>query len=314
MNITPSSLLAADLSNDSLGSPLTSISPWLIDAITLIVIVALYRHSSLHGTSAIVAVGYLFAALLALWGALRANAIFRFIVDTPKSKMQSAAQGFVELQGTCDFFGNRVSQGFMSGPPCVWHRYTIFRLTGFPFQMGASSIPFVVTDKTGSCIVNPTGAKVISSRNRTWIEGGRRFSSRYICPGSDIYVLGELRTRGGSETAYNKGMEVSKLLSVWKKDTRWLFEEFDSDGNGQLDSDEWDTARKRAEQVSRNIHEERAADPVANVISKPRNGMPFIISDRDPTPLGNTFRAMSYVNAAVATGCFVWACTILFLN
>ncbi len=310
MNVTPSSLLALDNANDSLGSPFSNVSPYLIDVVTLIIVIALYRYSVVNGAGVLVGVGYLFASSLAVWGALRANAIYHFIADTPKSKMQSAAQGFVELQGTCDFFGNRACQGFMSGPPCVWHRYTIVNMAGL-FNMGASTIPFVVSDDTGSVVINPTGAKVISSSKRTWFESGKRFSSKYIVPGSEIYVLGELRTRGGAETTYNKGMEVSKLLSVWKKDSRWLHEEFDTDGNGVLDQDEWDSARARAEEISRDIHEEKVADPVANIISKPENGMPFIISDRDPAPLGNTFRAVAYLNVGVAVGCFVWGCLLL---
>lgn len=311
MSATPESLLAQHHSNDSLGSPFGNVSPYLIDVITLAIIALLYRYSINGGSDSLTAIGLLFAAAMSVWGALRAQAICRFIVDTPKSKMQSAAQGFVELQGTCDFYGNRQCQGFMSGPPCVWHRYTIFRLSGAPFQMGASSIPFVVTDDTGSCIINPVGAKVISSSTRTWTEGGKRFSSKYICPGADIYVLGELRTRGGADSAFHEGIEVSKLLSIWKKDRRWLNDEFDTNGDGAIDSDEWETVRDRATVISRRLFEERAQASVANMISKPKNGMPFIISDRDPTPLGNTFRLLAYVNVAVGTGCFVVGCLML---
>lgn len=311
MNVTPESLLARDQSNDSLGTPFTNVSPYLIDLITLSIIAGLYRYSTNGGSDAVTAVGLLSAALMATWGALRALAICRFIIDTPKSKLQSAAQGFVELQGSCDFYGNRQCQGFMSGPPCVWHRYTILRLSGTSFQMGASSIPFVVTDDTGSCVINPVGAKVISSSTRTWTEGGKRFSSKYICPGADIYVLGELRTRGGSDSAFHEGIEVSKLLSIWKKDKRWLNEEFDTNGDGTIDCHEWEAVRGRAAVVSRRLFEERASAAVDNVISKPKNGMPFIISDRDPTPLGNAFRLLSYANMVVAVGCFVWACQLL---
>lgn len=311
MKVTPASLLALDNSNDSLGTPLSNVPPYLIDCITAVTIFAVYRYSITDGSVTLVAAGYLLASLLAVWGALRAHAIFRYIADTPKSKIQSAAQGFVELQGTCDFFGNRVCQGFMSGPPCVWHRYSILNSSGFPFQVGASSIPFMVSDETGSVVINPVGAKVLSSSKRAWFEGGKRFSSKYICPGASIYVLGELRTHGGSETAYHKGMEVSKLLAAWKKDQRWLRDEFDTDGNGRLDNDEWDVARARAEQVARGLHEERVADPVSHIISKPANGMPFIISDRDPAPLGNSFRLLSFVNGVVAVACFVYACLLI---
>ena len=314
-NVTPERLLAQDqiidsVINDSLGTPTSNLSPYLIDTMTAILVVAIFHYSKAGGSDTIVAFGFLMASVMAVWGAVRAQSICRYIVDTPKSTMQSAAQGFVELQGSCDFFGNRQSQGFMSGPPCVWHRYTISGPTG-SFQMGASSIPFVITDESGSCVVNPAGAKVISSSTRTWRENGKRFSSRYICPGAEVYVLGELRTRGGSDTAFNQGIEVSKLLSVWKKDKRGLNKEFDVNGDGTVDADEWEAVRGRATHISRRIFDERSLDPVDHIISKPKNGMPFIISDRDPTPLGNTFRLLAYANIVVAVACFVWACLLL---
>lgn len=309
MAATPAGLIALDQVNDSLGSPLTNISPFWIDVATVSLLAGLYFYGD---SSMWVSMGYLLASLLAVWCALRSNAIYHFIVDTPKSRLSSAAQGFVELHGTCDLYGNRQTQGFMTGPPCVWHRYSVWRLDGIPFQMGASSLPFSLTDETGSCVVNPRGAKMISSSRRTWIADRKRFSSKYICPGADVYVLGELRTRGGSEMEYKKGVEVGKLLSIWKKDRRWMMDEFDADGDGDIDPQEWEVARKRAENISLRLHQERTQDPVSHVIGKPSNGMPFIIADRDPTPLGNSFRLLGLANMVVAAGCFAWFCLSLF--
>ena len=309
MGATPANLIALDQANDSLGSPLTNISPFWIDVLTLSLLVSLYFYG---GDNILTALGYLIASVLAVWCALRSNAIYHFIVDTPKSRLASAAQGFVELHGTCDLYGNRQTQGFMTGPPCVWHRYSIWRLDGIPFQTGASTLPFSLTDDTGTCIVNPRGAKMISSSRRTWIADGKRYSSKYICPGADVYVLGELRTRGGSQMQYKKGVEVSKLLAFWKKDRRWMQEEFDTNGDGKIDTVEWEVARARAEKVSLQLHQERMQDPVNHVIGKPANGMPFIIADKDPTPLGNAFRVLACVNLVVAAGCFAWFCVKLF--
>lgn len=307
MTVSPLALISGNgARNDALGSPLSSVSPFWIDTFTLGLLFVLYVYGD-HG--ALTSVGYLGASVLAVWGALRSNAFYHYIVDTPRSRIVNAAQGFVELHGTCDLHGNRQTQGFLTGPPCVWHRYTIWSFNGaIPFTTGASTLPFALTDSTGTCIVNPVGAQIISSSRRTWIADGKRISSRYIHPGADIYVLGELRTHGGSALQYHAGIEVSKLLSDWKKDQRWLMEEFDRDGDGQIDNDEWDAARERAGKISYRLHQERAADPVDHVIAKPKNGMPFIISDRDPTPLGNAFRALGVINIVVAVACFAWFC------
>ena len=306
MSITPAALLARDHANDSLGTPFSNVSPYLIDFFTVAFLFVLYRYGAGGGEVRLLVVGYLIVAIMAVWGALRSLAICRYITDTPKSKVQSAAQGFVELQGECDFFGNRECQGFMSGPPCVWHRYSIIRLTGWPLQIGASRIPFVLSDGTASCVINPIGAKVISSSKRTWTENGKRFSSRYIYPGATMYVLGELRTRS-TENHSRKRTEVSKLLAIWKKDRRWLNDEFDTNSDGVIDSNEWEAVRGRAEVVTQRLMEANAADPVNHMIGKPKNGMPFIISDRDPTPLAKTFMGLSVINVLVAVGSFVYA-------
>ncbi len=311
MSVTPAGLLALDAHNDSIGTPFNHVSPYVIDALTIVLILVCYRYTSAYGVNGLVIAGYLIAALLAGFGALRSSAIRRFIIDTPKSRINSASQGFVVLQGRCDFYGNRQSQGFMSGPPCVWHRYSVLKRSGFPVQTGSSTIPFIVSDETGVCVVDPAGAKILSSSTRSWIENGKRYSSRYIRPGAQTYILGELQTHGGANATYHKGTQVSGLLARWKKDAGWLLEEFDADGNGKIDMHEWESVRARAEVVAKNIFDEKATFDTTHTISKPRNGMPYIISDRDPAPLATRFGILACANWLGAITCFVWACWLV---
>jgi len=295
--------------NDSLGSPLNNLSPFWIDIIAITVLLMVYFYGQ-SGT--VIALGVIVACVLMLWCALRANAYYHFIIDTPKSKITSASQGFVELHGTCDLYGNRQTQGFLTGPPCVWHRYAIWSLRPIPFQTGASTLPFSLTDETGTCTVDPKGARIISSSRRTWIAEGKRYSSKYIHPGASVYILGELRTRRADSFQYKKGVAVSKLLSVWKKDRRWLVDEFDHNGDGRIDSNEWESVRARAEKVSLSLHNQRTIDAADQVIGCPSNGMPFIIADRDPAVLGMFFRVVSVGNVLVAVLCFAWLCLRFF--
>jgi len=288
--------------NDSIGSPLGYVSPYLIDffAIGIVALVFFTDSSAVMKTLA-----YLVAAVLALLAALSAKAIRRYIVDTPTSKISSAAQGFVELQGRCEFYGNREIQGFLSGPPCVWHRYSILSLRHVPLQVGASEIPFIIRDETGACIVNPKGAKLISSSRRSWWEAGKWYSSSYIRHGANMYVMGEMRTDACALTSYNENAEVSSLLGQWKKDQTWLMAEFDVDQNGELDQEEWQSAVKRAKIISRDIFDQKAIERVENSIRKPGNGMPLLISDSHPDDLAKKFAALGYFNLVVATLCLV---------
>lgn len=304
--MNPAALLAREeLRNDSLGSPLNNVSPFWIDVAAVVLLLAVYFYGDGSVWSSL---GVVAACVLMVWCALRSNAYYHFIVDTPKSKIHSASQGFVELFGTCDLYGDRQTQGFLTGPPCVWHRYSIWTTGPVPFSTGASTLPFSLTDDTGSCVVDPRGAKIISSSRRTWIADGKRISSKYIHPGASVYILGELRTARAESFKYKKGIEVSKLLSRWKKDKRWLLDEFDQNGDGQICTNEWESVRHRAENVSLRLHNDRTSDKADHVIGKPANGMPFIIADRDPTSLGNAFRALSVVNIVLAVVCFSWFC------
>jgi len=289
--------------NDSIGSPLGFISPWTIDLIAALLAGALFLFDL--ESESLVTLGYLGVTSLALWAALRAKAIHRYITDTPRSRIASAAQGFVEIQGKCEFYGNREIQGFMSGPPCVWHRYIILRQSLIPLQVGASEIPFVVRDDTGVCVVDPKGARIVSSSKRDWTSEGSYYSSKHIRHGARMYVIGELRAEGCAISSYNENAEVGSLLSQWKRDKPWLLSEFDVDQNGELDTDEWASAVNRAKKISRDIFNHKSVERIENVIRRPRNGMPMLISDRHPGDLAVQFSWLFKINLGVATGCLL---------
>lgn len=238
--------------------------------------------------------------LVSLWGWHRARQIWHFIIDTPLSKVETAAQGYVELRGKCDLYGDRQSQGFASGPPCIWQSYSISNRRNAVVDSGVSSDPFMLNDSTGICAIYPEGAIVLASERRSWREGDNRYSIRYIRPGATLYVLGAMRTIGGSNSRFNKGVEVSAVLAQWKQDPQFLMTEFDTDGDGKLDVDEWSSARARATTVVENLHADRCLAPVTHQISRPENGEPFVISDKDPAPLGRLFMALSWLNLGLA--------------
>ena len=289
--------------NNSLGSPMGFVSPWVKELLAPAIAGGLFfgniQNDLLQG------IGYLAAAGFAGLAAVSARAIYRYITDTPRSKIASAARGLVELQGNCEFYGNRDIQGFMSGPSCVWHRYYILRLRPVPLQVGASELPFVIRDETGVCVVDPRGARVISSSKRSWISNGTFFSSKYIHHGAQMYVIGEIRAEGCSVSSYNENAEVGGLLSQWKKDQPWLLEEFDVDANGELDQDEWASAVRRARKISRDIFEQKSVDSIENVVRRPRHSGPLLISDRPPDQLAAQFSMVANIDVVVAVACIL---------
>ena len=243
---------------------------------------------------------------VSMWGWYRANRLWHYISDTPLSKIETAAQGYVELQGDCELHA-RETQGFASGPPCVWQSFRVQRRDGVLIDSGISTETFLLTDKTGKCIVNPDGAMVLSSSRKSWIEGSTRYSVRFIRPGASLYVLGMMQTTGGSNDDHNRSVEVSKLLRLWKNDPVFLLSEFDSNGDGKVDVQEWQAARERADVVAGRLRAERSVEPVTHLISRPRDGSPFLISDKDPAPLGRVFLALSWLNIALGLLTFYMA-------
>lgn len=290
-----------NMPNDSIGSSKFSVSPYLIDVAAIGIIASTWFTDDPRWK----VTGYVVAAILALWAALSAKRFRQYILDTPRSRIGSAAQGFVELQGKCEFYGDRATQGFLHGPPCVWHRYSI---GGLQNRTGKSDLPFVIRDETGTCVVNPSGAKIISSGKRSWWEGGGYYRSHYIRHGAQLYVFGEMRTNGCSTSSYNERAELAGVLKTWKQDQPWLLEQFDADNNGELDADEWDSARARATEIARDKFEVKRVDRVENAIRKPSNGLPMLISDQHPDTLAKKFMVLGYFNLLVAAFCFLAFC------
>jgi len=300
--VSESGQAVVSIPNDSIGSSEFSVSPWLIDIVAISILASTWFIDDPHMKLS----GYVVATVLALWAALNAKRFRQFILDTPRSKIGSAAQGFVELQGKCEFYGNRVTQGFTHGPPCVWHRYSVGCVEEETSRTGQSDLPFVIRDDTGTCVVNPDGAKIISSGRRSWSQGGRYYRTHYIRHGAQVYVFGEMRSNGCSLTSYNERSELAGILKTWKQDQPWLLEEFDADKNGEIDVDEWDNARARAEKIAREKFDGKREERVENSIRKPSNGLPMLISDQHPDILAKKFLLLGYFNLVVGCRYLVW--------
>jgi hypothetical protein len=173
-------------------------------------------------------------------------------------------------------------------------------------ESGVSTAPFQLQDNSGTCVIYPEGATVISSSRATPRHGQRHASIHYLRPGADIYVLGEFRTVGGDNDAYDLNLETAEVLRVWKKDQQQLVTDYDSDGDGRIDADEWEAARYKARKVAKkNIQRKRFETKVVHEIRKPSNGLPLIISDKDPVHLEKRFYWLGIGNLTLAVSCFI---------
>ena len=226
----------------------------------------------------------------------------REIEDIPTSKIRSAAQGHVEIEGIAQMLPGEPVQAPLSRKPCVWWKYAIEEKRGsgknsrwVTLESDTSDEMFQLIDETGDCVVDPEGAKVIPnarlrwygssrwprdvpSRTRWFGLGGYRYTEQRLELGSDLYALGWFRTEGGLAHSFDENLAVRELLAEWKADQDKLLREFDADGDGHIDMQEWTAVREAALQKVREQHLKLAVDPDIHVLCRPPRRQTFLLS------------------------------------
>ena len=265
-------------------------------------------------------------ALYASWQFFRLVRRDRFAADTPISKIRSAAQGYVHLEGRvrCSPEHGEVRSPLMN-QPCVWWDYQVEqcrsgRLKGNEWtctERGTSIAPFVLCDADGQCLVGPVGAEIVPSTHHVWHgktprpEGPPalglpfvtvfddqtyRYTESTLAVGVEVTVLGELRSHS---LVTEIDEQVRTLLAQWKQDQAALLARFDQNHDGQLDAAEWDTARAAAKAaVEARIG---GAQSRSSVVGETTHGQPFLIASLD----GRKFVRREKHRAALAFGATV---------
>jgi hypothetical protein len=220
--------------------------------------------------------------------------------DTPRSLIRSAAQGYVELQGTAKLMPGAPIYAPLTGKCCVWWSYRIesrSRSGGSWRTLDGSSRDtstdiFMIEDGTGQCVIDPDKSDVTPSASDVWSgstpmpEGGPgtgSFMGRYryvehrIEEGVDLCALGYFHTQDPVSGAMIDE-EVRQQLAAWKKDQAWVLQHFDTNHDGQVDMQEWDAARQEARRLVLEREREDMQRPPVNVLNRPKDGRQFIIS------------------------------------
>jgi E3 ubiquitin ligase len=270
------------------------------------------------------------------WFALRSIRMARLIEDTPRSRVRSAAQGYVELSGRAICLPGTENLAPLTRRPCVWWRYRVQQRTesrsgnrrreGWrTINQGRSDVPFMIDDGTGRCVVQPLGAEVMTGESTTWYgstpwpkgppgsDPGLLMSREYryyeerIYDDDGIYVLGGFRTTAG-EPGLSRDEQFRALLSDWKQDTEALTKRFDADRDGKVSLGEWERARAEAQRtVDERDLERPAVDPV-HTVARPDNDQVFLIASFPEGELASRFRKRAlfafagFVAATIALG------------
>ena len=223
----------------------------------------------------------------------------RTVADTPTSRIASAPQGYIEIVGRGRQPTGATLVSPLSGLPCLWHRYRVERKRGDNWELvesGISHDTFGVDDGSGSVLVDPDGAEILSSRKQIWKDGDTRKTEWTLIEGETIYVVGEHVTLGGPNAVLDKKADLATLLAEWKQDKATLLARFDADRDGEISLQEWERARQAAsEEVDRAHLGIRLKDGI-HLMRKPAHGRPFLIANREVAALERRFRLWSWAH------------------
>jgi len=227
---------------------------------------------------------------------------YRTVADTPTSRIASAPQGYIELVGRGRQPPGAGLVSPISGLPCLWYRYRVERKNGDRWEYvesGVSHDTFGVDDDSGSVLVDPEGAEILTSRKQVSNAGGYRKTEWMLIEGETIYVIGEHVTLGGPNAVLNKNIDLATVLAEWKIDKTALLARFDANRDGEISLDEWERARQAAsDDVDRAHLDIRLRDGI-HLMHRPAHGRPYLIANREITALMRHFRLWSWAHLAL---------------
>ena len=119
--------------------------------------------------------GLVAAAAGCLWYAYKSWRDGRVIRDTPTSRVRSAAQGYVELDGRGQLAPGVDTRAPLTRLPCTWWTYRIEEAQSSrrsrswnTIERGTSDSVFWLDDGTGRCLIDPRGAQVFAAEKTVW--------------------------------------------------------------------------------------------------------------------------------------------------
>lgn len=253
-----------------------------------------------------------------LWQGIAALLLRRAVVNTPASKIRSLATGMVEISGRAVRSCALVSP--VTHLPCVYYELRRYRRDErnrwrMISRRSSGPVPFAVADATGRVMVDPRRAELRpGTREEGRGDGGgllfsgngdsnEKWIEEVIPEGATVYVLGfaHVQRQHGPSLRERTAARLRDL-----KGSRELVERFDRNGDGRVDQEEWEEARRTIEDEASHAHlaeqgRRKRQEEHLVVAAPPRRGLPFIVAQSlDEGALLRAFgwRAAAYFCAA----------------
>jgi hypothetical protein len=248
----------------------------------------------------------------------------RIMQDTPTAKIRSVSQGFVELQGKARSIDDKPLRSPGKQQNCVWYDYKVEerrrsgnRHNWETIVKDRSPYSFYVDDGSGVCAIDPDEAKVKPKTTAVWTHGQHRFTESRIDENEDIYCLGQFETEQGPSRNEVIKEGARAYLNGLKQNRQELLRQFDADGDGEIDMDEWNKAREAAKAKVRKEVDDDYEPTQHHVLVKPFNKKhPFIVScyHQDELTLRYRFYSIGSFIAFFISGTLAITMTVITLS
>ena len=206
-------------------------------------------------------------------------------------------------------------------------------------ESGASEQWFVLDDDSGRCHIDPRGAEVTPTKCERWqgesqqpIVTGRsnpslwktifngapfslffdswslgaheyRYTEWRIHAGEWLYALGQFETVHAPTGEERTQTQMKNLLNQWKQNRDELLARFDRNGDGEIDLQEWELARREAERIARaDVVSAPAATPLNVLTRPPSRQQPYLIATTDPEQLARRYRRFALFSPIIGFG------------
>lgn len=275
--------------------------------------------------------------VVALRAAIRRLRRAYIVEDVPTSRVRSASQGYVELQGQAQLMPGPPNISPLTSTNCCWWTYRIDqkvvrrrngrRETSWEtVSRGTSEEPFLLVDDTGNCVVDPWGADVMPVSGERWYgslrqptpnmrrsryNGSYRYSEKRLEIGDPVYAIGAFRTERDNVENMPIAEEIRELLASWKRDQRSLHERFDDNRDGVISIDEWEVARVAARREVEQSRSERAVRPGLDILAHPDDDRPFLLAALPQPRVARRLRGSAFFLMCLSAGLVALLITIL---
>jgi len=250
------------------------------------------------------------------WGWLTANRRLQALGDLPLSRIASAAQGYLRLEGRAASFAGQPTRSPLTQQVCCWYSYDWheFDDQGHPKsqERDTSDWSFMLNDGSGECVVDPVGARLIPVRTSRWRDRNIHYVEKTILPGDPLVVMGQFSTAAAGPTDFDLEHRTGELVAEWKKDTPALLRRFGLKAEDEL-MQQWEHVRAAAlEEVRADLA--RNPPQAQNQMARPADGRPFIISAEGEPRLERDLKIWAWLHLALflaGGGAFVYWALVL---